>query len=100
MGTALRLDPEGLLQRCANYSIACVLLVPTLVWAHDTGLIPRTLALVLDQWEEAETPLAADGHVCGTCGAHSTDSAWCTSTTNPGPSNPSPEPVRQVRGGT
>ncbi|MFF3116170.1 endonuclease domain-containing protein [Kitasatospora sp. NPDC057904] len=76
------LTPEGLLQRCANHSIACVLPVPTLVWSHDTWLIPRTVALILDLWEEAETALAAGSHVCGTCGAHSTDSTWHTSTTS------------------
>ncbi|WP_093864502.1 endonuclease domain-containing protein [Streptomyces sp. TLI_053] len=67
------LTPESLLQRCANHSIACLLPLPALVWSRDTWTVPRTLALVLDQWEQADTTLAAGNCVCGTCGTHNTD---------------------------
>ncbi|MGW7362429.1 endonuclease domain-containing protein [Streptomyces sp. NPDC054841] len=75
------LTPDGLLQRYGGYSIACTLPVPTLVWAEDTWLIPRTLAFILDQWEEAEGRLDAAAQPCSGCGMPSPNSSWPTSAT-------------------
>ncbi|MBZ6478125.1 endonuclease domain-containing protein [Streptomyces griseocarneus] len=53
-----------------------------LVWTADTWLIPRTLAHILDQWQEAEAALKATTHPCSGCGAPDKSSSWRTSTTN------------------
>ncbi|MGA6160508.1 endonuclease domain-containing protein [Stenotrophomonas sp. NPDC087984] len=75
------LTPDSLLQLCSGYTIACTLPVPTLVWTDNTWLIPRTLASILDQQQEAEEKLNATARQCSGCGARSTDSAWRTPST-------------------
>ncbi|MCK7627972.1 endonuclease VII domain-containing protein [Streptomyces sp. RS10V-4] len=76
------LTPETLIERYGNHDIACTLPIPTLVWSEETWLIPRTLALILDSWEEDERALRAAPQPCSGCGAHGTHlDTWRTSTT-------------------
>ncbi|WP_030931976.1 endonuclease domain-containing protein [Streptomyces sp. NRRL B-24720] len=75
------LIPVGLLQRYSCYPIACTLPIPTLVWSDETWLIPRTLSVILDRWEESETRLRTAVQACdGCCGTYSSDSSWRTPT--------------------
>ncbi|MFG2379152.1 endonuclease domain-containing protein [Streptomyces sp. NPDC048504] len=75
------LTPAGLLERWSCYPIACTLPIPTLVWSDETWLIPRTLSVILDRWEESETRLRAVVQACSGCGTHSKCSSWRTPTT-------------------
>ncbi|SEG85280.1 Recombination endonuclease VII [Actinacidiphila yanglinensis] len=74
------LTQQDLLRRYGHFAIACTLPVPALVWTQETWLIPRTLANILDRWEEAQGALTATIHTCGGCGALDTGSAWRTAT--------------------
>ena len=76
------LTARGLLDNYARYAVACTLPVPTLVWTDETWLIPRTLAWVLDRWQEREAALSTGIGSCDACGAPGTDPARRTSTTN------------------
>ncbi|MGW2417381.1 endonuclease domain-containing protein [Streptomyces tubercidicus] len=76
-----RHQPVGLLERWSCWSIACTLLIPTLVWSDETWLMPRTLSVILDRWEQSETRLRTAVQACSGCGAHSKDSSWRTPAT-------------------
>lgn len=71
-------SPDCLLQRYQNYAIACILPVRALVWADGTWRVPRVLAYVLDQRDEAERHLHLTQQPCDGCGALSPDSSWRT----------------------
>ncbi|MGW5119334.1 endonuclease domain-containing protein [Streptomyces noursei] len=76
------LTSQSLTERYGNHDIACTLPIPTLIWSEETWLIPRTLATILDRWEEDERTLRATTQLCSGCGAHGTDSdSWRTPTT-------------------
>ncbi|KIZ14946.1 endonuclease domain-containing protein [Streptomyces natalensis] len=81
-GIPCGLSPQALRKWQGAYSIACTLPIPTLVWAKDTWLIPRTLADILDRREEQENNLLAADRPCSGCGTPSPDNSWRTSTTN------------------
>ncbi|MFI8873188.1 endonuclease domain-containing protein [Streptomyces sp. NPDC055243] len=75
---SLHSSPDCLLQRYQNYTIACTLPVRTLVRADGTWRIPRVLAYLLDQRDEAERQLHLMQQSCDACGALSPDSSWRT----------------------
>ncbi|MFE2302693.1 endonuclease domain-containing protein [Streptomyces sp. NPDC059445] len=76
------LTAHDLLQHYGSYSIACMLPIPTLVWTDATWLIPRTLAFILDRWQETEHELSTVLSPCSGCGTPSQDSSWRVPTTS------------------
>jgi hypothetical protein len=72
--------PADLLQRWDRYAIACTLPIPALVWTNETWLLPRTLSVILDRWEESERALSTTREPCSGCGIHGEDSSWRTPT--------------------
>ncbi|MFD5013765.1 endonuclease domain-containing protein [Streptomyces chartreusis] len=71
---------DCLLRRYQDYTIACTLPVRVLVWVGGTWMIPRALALILDQRDERESELCATGRRCDGCGDVSPDDSWRTPT--------------------
>ncbi|MFJ1893300.1 MULTISPECIES: endonuclease domain-containing protein [unclassified Streptomyces] len=72
-GLRCGLTAQSLRETGAQYAIACVLPVASLVWTDRTWLIPRTLAFILDSREATEEALGRRPALCKLCGTTVTD---------------------------
>lgn len=83
-GLRCGLTADTLRRQYSEYAMACVLPVPALVWTHDTWLIPRAIAFILDQWEETDAALGRTPAPCKVCGTTVTEPGLRVATTSGG----------------
>ncbi len=81
-GLPCSLNWEELREDHSAYTIACVRPFAGLRWVGDAWLMPRTLVLILDAWQEAQRRLDATPAQCSGCGAGGNVLDWRAATTS------------------